>query len=153
MLNVLERAAFGVVLTGGFALAVFMLVAPDAPPAASTTPKAHVATIAPAAKRARSAPVTKERVKRRSPALTTAAVVAARGDSWLELRAGSATGRSLYEGTLAEGQRVTFRAKKIWLRAGAASYLDITVNGKPLKPSLSGTAEVVLPSAPTHVSG
>ncbi len=144
MLNVLERAAFGVVLTGGFALAVFMLVAPDAPPAASTTPKAHVATIAPAAKRFRSAPIGK-RVRRRSPVLTTAVVVAARGSSWLELRAGSATGRTLYAGVLADGQRVAFKAKKIWLRAGAASYLDITVNGKPLKPSLSGTAEVVLP--------
>jgi hypothetical protein len=146
MLSVLERAVFGVVLTGGFALAAFMLVAPDAPPAASTTAKAHVATFAPAAQRSRSSPVRKERVRRRSPALTTAVVVAARGSSWLELRAGSAIGRTLYARVLAEGQRVTFKAKKIWLRAGAASYLDITVNGKPLTPSLFGTAEVVLPS-------
>ena len=147
MLSVLERAAFGVVLTGAFALAVFMLVAPDAPPAASTTGKAHVATITPAAKRAPSPPpAKKERVTRRSPALTSAVVVAARGSSWLELRAGSAIGRTLYAGTLAEGQRVAFKAKKIWLRAGAASYLDITVNGKPLTPSLFGTAEVVLSS-------
>jgi len=147
MLSVLERAAFGVVLTGGFALAVFMLVAPDAPPAASTTPKAHSAKIAPAAKRVRSSPARKEPVSRRSPALTSVVVAATRGDSWLELRAGSATGRTLYKSVLAEGQTVTFRAKKIWLRAGAASYLDVTVNGKPLKPSLFGTAEVVLSSA------
>lgn len=152
MFKVVERAAFGLVLTGGFGLAVFMFVAPGDPPAISTTLKAQAAlqqaraASASTAKRDRSASARTERT-RRSPALTTVVVVAARGSSWLELRAGSATGRSLYQGTLADGQTLGFKAKRIWLRAGAASHLDITVNGKPLEPSLSGTVETVLPPA------
>lgn len=152
MLSFLERAALGLVLTGGLALAIFTLVIRDKAPAASATPKAQVAPKQP---RAAGAPPTNrthvpspgtQQAKRRS-ASTTVVVMAARGSSWLELRAGSATGRSLYQGTLPDGQRAEFTAKSIWLRAGAAAHLDITVNGKPLGRSLFGTVETVLPTA------
>ncbi len=79
------------------------------------------------------------------PALSRVAVSASRGDSWVEARSGSATGRILYSGTLVQGQTTRVSAKRVWLRLGAASHVDVLVNGKPAsRAPLLGTIDLVL---------
>jgi hypothetical protein len=70
-------------------------------------------------------------------------LVAARGDSWLEVYVGSANGDTLFLDTLAEGDRERFREKRLWLRFGAAQNVDATLNGEPVELP-DGIAEVVV---------
>lgn len=80
----------------------------------------------------------------REAALRTDAVVRAnRGDSWLEIRADSPQGKEVYAGVLAQGRVVRARAERVWLRLGAASNVDVLVNGRPVAP-LFGTVAVTL---------
>jgi hypothetical protein len=67
------------------------------------------------------------------------AFVAARGDSWLSVHAGSFRGRVLYEGLLHEGEHVRLRARRLWVRFGGASDFDVYVNGRRAKLPLFGT--------------
>jgi Domain of unknown function (DUF4115) len=71
---------------------------------------------------------------------------ATRGDCWVEVRADSATGPALYAGTLTTGRSLRFNRPKLWLRLGAASNVDIVVNGRPssIPP---GTVELTVPDA------
>jgi cytoskeletal protein RodZ len=56
------------------------------------------------------------------------------GDSWLRVRARSATGDLLYEGTVQQGQAQRFtKWKRLWIELGAPAYLDAKLNGKPAK--------------------
>jgi hypothetical protein len=71
---------------------------------------------------------------------------ATRGDCWVEVRAGSATGRALYAGTLTTGRSLRFNRPKLWLRLGAASNVDIVVNGRPSSVP-PGTVELTVPDA------
>jgi Domain of unknown function (DUF4115) len=84
---------------------------------------------------------------RKAPAATPAslAITATRGDCWVEVRARSSVGKVLYAGLLATGRTVRFAREKLWLRLGAASNVDIVVNGRPstIPP---GTVELVLPT-------
>jgi RodZ C-terminal domain len=59
-------------------------------------------------------------------------LTASRGDSWLEVRSGSATGTVLYTGTLTSGSSKTFQAGAIWARFGSAGNLDAQLNGASL---------------------
>jgi cytoskeleton protein RodZ len=58
---------------------------------------------------------------------------AARGDCWLEVRAGSSTGVLLYQGTLERGQTQRFARKRIWMVVGAGGNLVAKLNGKALE--------------------
>jgi cytoskeletal protein RodZ len=61
-----------------------------------------------------------------------ATLVATRGDSWLWVRAGSANGRTVYEGTLIQGKTlpVTLANGPVWIRIGDPPSLDIRLGGK-----------------------
>jgi cytoskeleton protein RodZ len=53
------------------------------------------------------------------------------GDCWVQVRAGSARGRLIYEGTLQQGQAQRFaRWKRLWLELGAPSNLSARLNGR-----------------------
>lgn len=74
------------------------------------------------------------------PAATSAAatgvvslLVAARNDTWLEVRSGSSTGPLLYSGTLVAASTKTFRARGLWARFGAAGNLSARLDGKPIR--------------------
>jgi hypothetical protein len=83
-----------------------------------------------------------------APAAETHLVVrASRGPSWVVVRVGSATGKVLYAAILQQGQRMTASAARIFLRLGAASQVDVTVNGRSIGRSLAGTVNVVLTPA------
>jgi cytoskeleton protein RodZ len=56
-------------------------------------------------------------------------VRAVRGDCWLEVHAGSASGRLLYQGTLERGQTQRFVARTLWMNAGVPGNLSVRLNG------------------------
>ena len=56
-------------------------------------------------------------------------IEAARDASWLQVRARSASGPILYEGILARGGSVNFEERVVFVRAGAASALNIFQDG------------------------
>jgi cytoskeletal protein RodZ len=69
---------------------------------------------------------------------------AARGDCWMQVRAGSATGELLFEGTLERGQTQRFARKRVWIQLGAGEVLDVRVNGKQVEGFPSGAAIVLV---------
>ena len=78
-------------------------------------------------------------------------IAATRGDSWVEARADSATGRILYKGLLVHGQAQRVSGTRVWLHLAAASNLTVLVNGKSPRKPLVGTVNVILgPSATTR---
>jgi hypothetical protein len=71
-------------------------------------------------------------------------VHATRGDSWVELHAGTATGRTLYRGILRQGGTARASAGAVWARFGSLGNLDLAVNGKPLHTDLNGTVDITI---------
>jgi len=56
-------------------------------------------------------------------------VRAVRGDSWMEVRAGSAVGRLLYSGTLEQGQRKSFQGRTLQLALAEPENVAVRLNG------------------------
>jgi hypothetical protein len=77
-------------------------------------------------------------------------LTAVTGDCWLLVRAGSASGKQLYIGTLQQGQQLPFTHKpwlfrRLWIAAGAPWNLVAKVNGKVRAiPYTRGAAEQLL---------
>ncbi len=139
----LEQLLFvvGLVVIAGLAVLTFSAwksyrdSAPAAAPATtSTQPAAPTTSVASAEFRA--PPPTQ-------PTTSLVVLTAARGDSWVEVHVGSASGKSLYAGTLTQGHRIRYRQSRLWIRLGRSSNLDATVDGKPATLPL-GTASVVV---------
>jgi hypothetical protein len=99
----------------------------------------HVA-VAPApqavVRKPRHARVAAPRTSIRRAAAPALSIVAARGDCWLLVHAGSATGPTLYEATLQLGRSITFTRPFLWARLGAPASVDVRVRGV-LVPGLS----------------
>jgi len=72
---------------------------------------------------------------------TRAVLVASRGNSWLWVRAGSATGATVFEGTLLQGKTlpVNLADGPVWIRIGDPTSIDVRLGGK------------VVPGLPTQV--
>jgi hypothetical protein len=68
-------------------------------------------------------------------------VVAKRGNSLLEVHAGSPAGRLLFQGTLLRGKSVALDGKRLWLGLGTPRNLDATLNGHSVR--LRGASVVV----------
>ncbi len=66
-------------------------------------------------------------------------VVATRGDSWLQVRVGSPTGRLLFGRPLVRGETVSFGLGPLWMRFGAASNVDLRIAGRRARLPLFGT--------------
>ena len=60
----------------------------------------------------------------------TVVLNAIRGNTWLAVRAGSAAGELLFQGTLEKGQTQRFVRKRVWLQYGAGNHLELKVNGE-----------------------
>jgi len=69
--------------------------------------------------------------------------------TWIEVRAGSATGTVLYTGTLASGTTKSFRGNAIWVRFGVASNVDAHLNGQRLRLA-AGTYDAVFDTGGYH---
>jgi cytoskeleton protein RodZ len=65
---------------------------------------------------------------------TRAVVVASRGNSWLLVRSGSATGPTVYEGTLLQGKTLAVNLKNgsVWIRIGDPPSIDVKLGGRLL---------------------
>jgi cytoskeletal protein RodZ len=57
-------------------------------------------------------------------------VTAKRGNCWLEVHSGSATGRILFQGTLERGQRKLFSGRKLWITLDRPENLGTILNGR-----------------------
>jgi cytoskeletal protein RodZ len=77
------------------------------------------------------------------PTVARLTLIAANGDCWVEARSDSATGRQLYYGMLAQGERVTVSGRVVWLRLGAPNNLVARVGTKPISNLPAGAATVV----------
>jgi len=78
-------------------------------------------------------PKKKTHKKHTSTALPNrAVVVAARGSSWLWIRSGSATGPTVYQGTLLQGKTLPVSLAKgpVWIRIGDPTSIDVRLGGK-----------------------
>jgi cytoskeleton protein RodZ len=68
------------------------------------------------------------------PHVTTTAVrlivTAKRGNCWLEVHSGSATGRIIFQGTLERGQRKLFSGHKLWITLDRPENLGAVLNGR-----------------------
>jgi hypothetical protein len=108
-------------------------VRPVAPPRPTAPPE-------PVAAASRSAvAITVAPVPRRK--LARLVVSASRGSSWLVVRNRWNHGKVLFAGVLAQGRTVDFRRLRLWVRLGAASNLDVTVNGARPAAGLYGTVD------------
>jgi hypothetical protein len=56
-------------------------------------------------------------------------VTAKRGNCWLEVHSGSATGRIIFQGTLERGQRKLFSGQKLWITLDRPENLGTVLNG------------------------
>jgi cytoskeleton protein RodZ len=86
-------------------------------------------------------------VKRHAPATHRAKVAhllvrAVRGNSFLQVRRGSATGPPLYQGTLERGQSQAFAKTRLWLNIGTPTNLRMRLNGRAV--TIGGNAPRVL---------
>lgn len=98
------------------------------------------AQVKPATARVVRAPVRAVAPPARTPVVQPAYVLtAARGDSWLHVRAGSAAGRLVWEGNLLRGQTVRLRSPRLWIRFGAAAHLDLLIDGRRARLPAFGT--------------
>lgn len=79
-----------------------------------------------------------------TPRNSTVVLTAVRGACWLSVRLGAESGEVLYEGVLAQGDSLRFKRRKLWLRLGAASNLEISVDGKRADVPV-GTVDLILP--------
>jgi uncharacterized protein DUF4115 len=70
---------------------------------------------------------------------STFVFMAAGGDSWLQIRSDSFTGRALYEGVLPLGETVLLRSKRLWIRFGAASHVQLSIDGRRTRLPAFGT--------------
>jgi hypothetical protein len=69
-------------------------------------------------------------------------VRAVSGDSWMEVRAGSVSGRLLYSGTLERGQRKSFQGQRLQFALAEPDNVGVRVNGNRVGLP-AGTAFVV----------
>jgi hypothetical protein len=79
--------------------------------------------------------------------LARVVATATRGNVWLEVHAGSATGRLLYQGTLERGKSVPLAATRIWINVAVPENLRLRLNGRlvPLARTASPQVLVVSP--------
>jgi cytoskeletal protein RodZ len=81
-----------------------------------------------------------------TPLPSKAVVVASRGDSWLWVRSGSASGPTVYEGTLLQGKTLPIQLRNgpVWIRMGDAPNLDVRLGGKLVRGLPSQVGNVLL---------
>ena len=79
--------------------------------------------------------IAKKRHHKALPPMARIALTATNGDSWLLVRAGSASGKQLYAGTLPQGHQLPFTRRpylfrRIWFAASKPQNLVAKLNGR-----------------------
>jgi cytoskeleton protein RodZ len=94
--------------------------------------------------------VTKPSKKQNRPAHARVAklkffVLAAHGSSWMDVRNYSSNGRTLFTGTVDQGQSHGWTARRLWIDFGSPSNLTVVLNGKQVViPGGGGTVAVLV---------
>ena len=60
------------------------------------------------------------------------------------LHEGQLTGDVVYAGIVSRGASVTVKGGQLWIRFGAVGNLDLVLNGKPVRPTHTGTVDAVV---------
>jgi cytoskeleton protein RodZ len=89
---------------------------------------------------------TKQR-KAGRPARIRFFVVATRGNCWMDVRNYSASGKTLYTGTLQDGQSQRFVARRLWINFGNPGNVKAAVNGTSVTLPGNGRSVMVLVTA------
>jgi cytoskeletal protein RodZ len=75
-------------------------------------------------------------------------LTAARGDCWMQVRAGGVNGKLIFEGTVEQGQTQRFvKYKRLWLELGAPGNLNAKLNGRRLQDFPTRSAIIVVTPA------
>jgi cytoskeleton protein RodZ len=80
-------------------------------------------------------------------------VRAVRGNSFLQVRRGSATGPPLYQGTLERGQRQAFAKTRLWLNIGSPTNLEMRLNGRPIAIGGNTPRVLIVTAKSIHAAG
>jgi cytoskeleton protein RodZ len=88
-----------------------------------------------------------------TPAARARLVVrAVQGGSWMEVRAGSSSGRPLYSGTLQRGQSKRFEARRLQLALAKPKHVRVRLNGNrvdlPVGTTFVVTSRRIAPASP-----
>jgi cytoskeletal protein RodZ len=74
------------------------------------------------------------------------------GNVWLDVRAGSATGKVLFQNTLAHGRHLRFARRRLWVRVGAPWNLTLAAAGTRLPIPLQTTGDMLVTAAGARVT-
>ena len=74
-------------------------------------------------------------------------LVAQKGSVWLSVRAGSASGKVLFQNTLPSGHHLRFARRRLWVRVGAPWNLGLTAAGHKLAVPLRATGDMLVTAA------
>jgi cytoskeleton protein RodZ len=74
-------------------------------------------------------------------------VVATQGNCWMDVRNYSASGKTLFTGTVLQGQSQRFVARRLWINFGNPGNVKAAVNGRPVAIPGSGRSVMVLVSS------
>jgi cytoskeleton protein RodZ len=125
------RAWLGVVAAAIAALLIWVVPAHNKarPISSLATTQSHAAAVHPRHR----LPVRRSRLAAAAsvPTRVHVKLAASLGNCWVSVRLGGPQGRLLYENVLTQGQRLLFRATKLWVRLGAPTALTLEINGKP----------------------
>lgn len=129
MVKPLGSFEWGVVMTGSAVVGTIVLFyAVDWDRSALVEPElVRVEVKGTSARPTRAVPAPAPKVAQRRP---TFAFTAARGDSWLRIRSGTFRGRTLFDGLLPLGETVRLRSQRLWIRFGAASNVELAIDGR-----------------------
>ena len=81
---------------------------------------------------------------RQARVLPVVTVEAARGRSWVVVRAGSSVGPVLYRGILEQGDRILVRRRILWAQVGAVANVDVRIGRRRVELGRAALTGVVL---------
>jgi hypothetical protein len=84
------------------------------------------------------------------PTVATFTISATRGSAFVEVRLKGSTGPLVNKGVVPKGETITFSNKVLWVKVYSPGRLDLSVNGKPWRPT---GRTVVATLSPTGVRG
>jgi hypothetical protein len=100
-----------------------------------------------AAKQTQPAPRHKKKRKVARPAKIRFFLIATSGDCWMDVRNYSASGKTLFTGTVQQGQSQRFVARRLWINFGNPGNVKAAVNGRPVTIPGAGRSVMVLVSS------
>jgi hypothetical protein len=100
-----------------------------------------------AAKKTQPAPRHKKKRKVARPAKIRFFLIATSGDCWMDVRNYSASGKTLFTGTVQQGQSQRFVARRLWINFGNPGNVKAAVNGRPVTIPGAGRSVMVLVSS------